>query len=205
MSTRPIHALAVATMAGLVLIGCGKGGDNTSPTAGSSGEAATTTATASTTVSTSVEPTVATAGIPTLESVEPRTEVSTTLAAETTTTEIATTLPVEATNRPAVFADFPLVSLIGPPQTGAGVGPTFEWDAADGAASYRLSVLGPDGPIWLWEGAETSVALALRPDPRPASAPALEIVAGSSWSVAALDAAGDLIAISGSRPVSPAA
>jgi len=190
MNTRLIHAITLATMAGLVLIGCGSGRGGSS-----AADPATSTASPSAAARTTV---------PTVESVEPTTTSSTALP-ETTTTEVATTLPIEATNRPDVFADYPHVALIGPPQTGAGVGPTFEWAPVDGAVSYRLSVLGPDGPIWLWEGADTSVALALRPDPRPASAPALEIVAGSSWSVAALDGAGNLIAISGSRPVSPAA
>jgi len=194
MNTRPMFSIAVAGAAAVLLIGCG--GSAGSSTADPSRSGAAATATTSLTVP------------PTVESVatgEPTTAVSTTLAAETTTTEVATTLPVEATNRPAVFDDFPLVTLIGPPQTDAGVGPTFAWTPIEGAVSYRLSVLGPDGPIWVWEGAETSVPLALRPDPRPASAPALEIVAGSSWNVAALDAAGDLIAISGNRPVSPGA
>ena len=193
MNTRLIHAITLATMAGLVLIGCGSGRGGSS-----AADPATSTASPSAAARTTV---------PTVESIESAasTTTSSTALPETTTTAVATTLPIEATNRPDAFADYPHVALIGPPQTGAGVGPTFEWTPVDGAVSYRLSVLGPDGPIWLWEGADTSVALALRPDPRPASAPALEIVAGSSWSVAALDGAGNLIAISGSRPVSPAA
>jgi len=200
MNTRLIHAITLATMAGLVLIGCGSGATpmSANPTGSDAAPATSTSMAAPPTTAIKVEP------IESIESAASTTTSSTALP-ETTTTEVATTLPIEATNRPDVFADYPHVALIGPPQTGAGVGPTFEWAPVDGAVSYRLSVLGPDGPIWLWEGADTSVALALRPDPRPASAPALEIVAGSSWSVAALDGAGNLIAISGSRPVSPAA
>ena len=200
MNTRRIHVIAMTTMAGLLLIGCGGGQSARQPTGVPSVSSTAPTTSTATTRTTQTTEAAETAG-----SVEPATAVSTTLVAETSTTAVATTLPIEATNRPAVFAEFPLVTLLGPAQTNAGVGPTFEWTPVDGATSYRLSVVGPDGPIWVWEGTETTVALALRPDPRPASAPALEIVAGSSWSVAALDAAGDLIAISGNRPVSPAA
>jgi len=200
MNARPIHAITAATLAGLILISCGGGQSARHPSASPPVSSTAPTTSTATTQTTETTKTAETTG-----SVEPTTAVSTTLVAETTTTAVATTLPIEATNRPAVFADFPSVTLLGPAQTNAGVGPTFEWAPVEQAASYRLSVLGPDGPIWVWEGSETSVPLALRPDPRPASAPALEIVAGSSWSVAALGATGDLIAISGNRPVSPAA
>ena len=205
MKTRAIRIVGAVTAAVFLLIGCGdSGGSSADPTI--QPVVTLTTPTTSTTLAT----TSTTAGA--VESVGSTTAVTPTQPpVETTrppatlpaTTLPATTLPIEATNRAAVFADIPQVALLGPSTTGAGVGPTFEWAPVEGATSYRLSVLAPDGPIWVWEGAETSVALALRPDPRPASAPALEIVAGSSWSVAALDAAGDLLAVSGSRPVSP--
>ena len=200
MTTRRIHAIAAATLSGLILIGCGGAAPHPAAdaTADPTGGAAT--------IVTAVPAAPPTVAGTTREATTSTTAVATsTTAVATSTTAVATTLPIEATNRPAVFAEFPLVTLLGPAQTNAGVGPTFVWTPVDGAASYRLSVVSPDGPIWVWEGTETTVALALRPDPRPASAPALEIVAGSSWSVAALDAAGDLIAISGNRPVSPAA
>lgn len=96
------------------------------------------------------------------------------------------------------------VELVAPPTEGAGEVPTFEWKAAQGAASYRLVVLDPDGgPTWAWEGAETTVNLGGLPGERPTGEGGPVIVAGSSWSVAALDPDGHVVAVSVSRPVSP--
>lgn len=96
------------------------------------------------------------------------------------------------------------VELTGPPTEGAGEVPTFEWKAAEGAASYRLVVLDPNGgPIWAWEGSETTVNLGGLPAERPVGEGGPVIVQGSSWSVAALDAGGHVVAVSVFRPVSP--
>lgn len=110
-----------------------------------------------------------------------------------------------AAGSPLVAPDVaPTFELLGPPTDGAGEVPTFSWEAVPGAATYRLVVLDADrGPIWAWEGAETSVNLGGLPDERPAGEPGPVIEPGSSWSVTALDAKGHVVAVSASRPVSP--
>jgi hypothetical protein len=101
--------------------------------------------------------------------------------------------------RPALLADLASVELHEPPLTNAGPVPVFAWTAVDGAATYRLTVLGPDGPRWGWEGPETSVRYGAVEDGQPGPV----IVPGSWWSVAAVDADGELLAASDLRPVSP--
>ncbi len=110
-----------------------------------------------------------------------------------------------AAGSPLVAPDLaPTFELLGPPTDGAGEVPTFSWETVPGAATYRLVVLDGDrGPIWAWEGAETSVNLGGLPDERPAGEPGPVIGPGSSWSVTALDAKGHVVAVSASRPVSP--
>lgn len=105
--------------------------------------------------------------------------------------------------RPVALAGLPEVELLAPGETEAGPAPTFEWNAVDGAAAYRLSVVGPDRPLWSWVGEETRVTLALRTDDRSEQAPGLEIEQGSWWSVAALAADGSVLALSPFRAVSP--
>jgi hypothetical protein len=96
------------------------------------------------------------------------------------------------------------LELLAPPTEGAGEVPTFSWAAVSGASTYRLVVLDGDrGPIWAWEGAETSVNLGGLPNERPAGEPGPVIGPGSSWSVTALDDEGHVVAVSPSRPVSP--
>jgi hypothetical protein len=96
------------------------------------------------------------------------------------------------------------IELVAPPTEGAGEVPSFEWRSVQGAEFYRLVVLDPSqGPIWAWEGTETSVNLGGLPGERPTGDGGPVIVAGSSWSVAALDADGHVVAVSVSRPVSP--
>jgi hypothetical protein len=101
--------------------------------------------------------------------------------------------------RPAFLADLARVELLEPPVAGAGVAPIFSWGAIDGATTYRLTVLGPDGPRWGWEGPDTSI----RYGAVEAGQRGPVIVPGSWWSVAAVDAAGDILATSDLRPVSP--
>ncbi len=110
-----------------------------------------------------------------------------------------------AAGSPLVAPDLaPTFELLGPPTDGAGEVPSFSWETVPGAATYRLVVLDGDrGPIWAWEGAETSVNLGGLPDERPAGEPGPVIGPGSSWSVTALDAKGHVVAVSASRPVSP--
>jgi hypothetical protein len=110
-----------------------------------------------------------------------------------------------AAGSPLVAPDVaPTFELLGPPTDGAGEVPTFSWETVAGAATYRLVVLDRDrGPIWAWEGAETSVNLGGLPDERPAGEPGPVVGPGSSWSVTALDDQGHVVAVSPSRPVSP--
>ena len=96
------------------------------------------------------------------------------------------------------------VELTGPATEGAGEVPTFTWTSVPSASLYRLVVLdAAGGPIWAWEGAATSVNLGGLPDERPVGEPGPVIDTGSSWSVAAFDADGHVVAVSASRPVSP--
>jgi len=96
------------------------------------------------------------------------------------------------------------IELTGPPIEDAGEVPTFAWTAVSGAASYRLVVLDPEGgPIWSWQGTETSVNLGGLPSERPVGEAGPVIEAGSSWTVAALDVAGHVMAVSVARPISP--
>jgi hypothetical protein len=75
--------------------------------------------------------------------------------------------------------------------------PRFEWEPVDGAVEYRLAVLGPKGPIWAWEGSETSVNLGGLTGDRPELMPGPVVVLGTSWTVAAFDASGAVIDVVG--------
>jgi hypothetical protein len=103
-------------------------------------------------------------------------------------------------DRPVFLVELPSVELREPPVSGAGRAPEFAWDAVPGAATYRLTVLGPDGPRWAWEGDATSIRYGSVDEGQAGP----EIAPGSWWSVAALDTAGDLVAASALRRVSPA-
>ena len=119
---------------------------------------------------------------------------------------VATGSSVEAgaPGEPFEGTDLPEVTLVAPPLEGAGEVPTFEWEPVEGAATYRLAVLNGDGEaVWSWEGESTEVALGGLSVDRPEGEPGPVITAGSSWSVAALDADGHVLALSVLRPVSP--
>lgn len=78
--------------------------------------------------------------------------------------------------------------------------PTFEWEPVEGAAAYSLVVLDAEGqPVWAWEGPAPSAGFPTGPrEPRArCSTP------GSTWSVAALDGDGHVVAASELRPASP--
>ncbi|MGH2653976.1 MAG: hypothetical protein ACRDHV_06465 [Actinomycetota bacterium] len=95
------------------------------------------------------------------------------------------------------------IELTAPPEEGAGEVPTFEWEPVGGAAGYRLVVLDAEGrAVWAWEGPDTSVALGGVPD-RPEGSEGPVLTPGSTWSVAALDAEGHVLATSELRPASP--
>lgn len=95
------------------------------------------------------------------------------------------------------------VELTAPPEEGAGEMPTFEWEPVEGSAAYRLVVLDAEGqPVWAWEGPDTTVALGGVPE-RPEGAEGPVLTAGSTWSVAALDGEGHVVAVSQVRSASP--
>ncbi len=95
------------------------------------------------------------------------------------------------------------VELTAPPEEGAGETPTFEWEPVDGATAYRLVVLDAEGrAVWAWEGPATSVALGGVPD-RPEGGEGPVLTPSSTWSVAALDADGHVVAASPVRSASP--
>jgi hypothetical protein len=98
----------------------------------------------------------------------------------------------------------PVIAVSGPPSTGADGAPRFTWSRVDGAAEYRLVILGPDGkPLWAWSGADTSVVLWNLPEPQKSLAFAPTIAPGSTWTVAAVDATGRVLAASARQSVSP--
>jgi hypothetical protein len=117
-------------------------------------------------------------------------------AAEADGTSTSTSVATIA--RPATLADLAAVTLTGPAEMNVGSNPTFEWTAVDGAAAYRLVVLGPDAPRWAWTGTATSVQYG---GSGAAGSPTLK--PGSWWSVAALGADGSVMALSDLRAVSP--
>jgi hypothetical protein len=101
--------------------------------------------------------------------------------------------------RPNALAELPLVELVAPGALNAGPAPLFEWRASEGAASYRLSVRGPEGLAWAWQGPQTSVRYGGVAEGQAGPT----IVPGMLWSVAALGGDGSLVALSELRGVSP--
>jgi hypothetical protein len=113
---------------------------------------------------------------------------------------VAPVAPAEIViERPPFLADLALVELLDPPVSGAGPAPVFRWRPVDGAATYRLAVLGPEGPRWGWEGPDPSIRYGAVEEAQRGPV----IVPGSWWSVAAIDPIGDVLAVSDLRPVSP--
>ena len=98
-----------------------------------------------------------------------------------------------------MLSHLPLVDLVGPAALGAGDVPMFEWKNVAGAAAYRLSVLGPTGPRWGWQGTATTVRYGGVVEGQQGPT----LVAGSFWSVAAVDGDGRMVALSELRAVSP--
>ena len=95
------------------------------------------------------------------------------------------------------------VALLGPPEQGAGEVPIFEWQAVEGAATYRLAALDEDGGVvWAWEGEGTSVPLGGVAD-RPEGEPGPVLEGAGSWSVVAVDREGRVLAVSEIRSVAP--
>lgn len=105
--------------------------------------------------------------------------------------------------RPASLAQLAEVQLTSPGSQHAGASPVFRWNTVDGAHLYRLTLITEDGPLWAWEGAETSVRLGGYTAEPVRGATALRLTEPGWWSVAALDDAGELLAISALFAVSP--
>lgn len=90
------------------------------------------------------------------------------------------------------------------PEQGAGAYPIFEWAAVPDTAYYLLFVFDTNGIMyWAWEGTATSIYLGgLDQPPVPGSmGPVLD--APMTWAVVAFDSAGNPIASSAERPISP--
>lgn len=105
--------------------------------------------------------------------------------------------------RPAGLAELAEVQLTAPASQHAGTSPVFGWNPIEGAYFYRLSLLTDGGPLWAWEGTQTSVRLGgYTAEPAP-GATALRLTEPGWWSVSALDYAGELIAISALFAISP--
>ena len=98
----------------------------------------------------------------------------------------------------------PVVAVLGPPASEAGEAPLFRWEPVAGAARYALAVVGPDGPLWSWQGEETEVYLGGLPFERPPGWVGPVIVPGSCWGVAARGADGHVMSVSAFLPISPA-
>ena len=98
----------------------------------------------------------------------------------------------------------PVIDVLGPPESGAGEVPQFRWEPIAGASRYDVGVLGPDGPLWAWQGEATEIYLGGLPFERPPGLAGPVIAAGSCWSVMARGADGHVIAVSEFLPISPA-
>jgi hypothetical protein len=105
---------------------------------------------------------------------------------------------------PPLVEGLPTIVVLGPPESEAGEVPLFEWEPVTGAATYDVSVVGPEGPLWAWRGDETKIHLGGLPFERPPGWAGPVIAGGSCWSVIALDGEGRLMAVSEFLPVSAA-
>jgi hypothetical protein len=127
----------------------------------------------------------------------------TTIAAPTTDrTNEPTSQPVAAPE--PIVPELPLVRLLSPLVTTTELAPEFSWEPVVGAATYRLAVVGADGPVWAWEGTSTSVRLGGFTEDRPQGFPGPVLDQSTTWSVVALAADGAVVATSDLRPLAPA-
>lgn len=127
-------------------------------------------------------------------------------AATTTTTATGTTPTTVPDEEPAV--DLPArlglleITLL-TPTSGGGTRPILEWEPVDGAAGYEVALNGPGGGIY-WAGWATGTSIPVGGEPLidpEFSGPSVS--EGMTWSVAAYDADGYLVAISVMRPIAP--
>lgn len=111
--------------------------------------------------------------------------------------------PAEVSARPEALDGLPQVRLLAPGGQDAGLSPVFSWDPVDRAASYLLTLIDGNGPLWSWQGDQTSVRLGgYSTEPAP-GAGALRLQQPGWWTVSAYSTSGELLAISDARSVSP--
>lgn len=97
----------------------------------------------------------------------------------------------------------PVITVLSPAESDAGVAPLFSWEPVEAADRYFVSVLGPDGPLWGWQGSATQIYFGGLPFERPPGWAGSDLVPGSCWSVFARGADGHVMAVSEFLPVSP--
>lgn len=138
----------------------------------------------------------------------------TTVDTPPTTTESGSSVPASSTTAPAdddtttvpslleLRGDLGLDILVLNPITETGSHPTLNWQPADGAAAYWLVLRDAGGrPYWAWTGTDTSVRVGGGDSASTNQTAALH--AEMTWSVAAFDEEGNLIALSDSASVAP--
>ena len=106
-----------------------------------------------------------------------------------------------AVDLPALLG-LPEITLL-TPMSGGGTRPILEWETVDGAAGYDVALNGPGGGIY-WAGWATGTSIPVGGEPLidpEFSGPSVS--EGMTWSVAAYDADGYLVAISAMRPIAP--
>jgi hypothetical protein len=122
--------------------------------------------------------------------------------ASPSTTEATTTTTTTTTEPEGVVAGLPTLGLL---TAGSGLGerPLLQWETVDGAAAYVVTVNHPDGgPLWAWEGPATEVPYGGGPADDPDTTGA-RLDQAARWFVAAFDAEGRLLAVSGRVDIAP--
>lgn len=138
----------------------------------------------------------------------PGDDPDTTLVAESTTTSVtgsSTTVAEDTTSAPslremrdALGIDILLLN----PTTETGSHPTLSWSPVDGAMSYWLVLRDADGrPYWAWTGADASIRVGGGESSDTNQTATLH--EEMTWSVAAFDEEGNLIALSDAASLAP--
>jgi hypothetical protein len=105
---------------------------------------------------------------------------------------------------PSEAADVSTIEVVGPPETGSGEVPHFEWRAVDGIDEYGVVVRDPEGAtIWAWRGEAVEIWFGGISRERPPGMAGPTVEHGSTWRVVGYDADGHLVAISGERSLDP--
>jgi hypothetical protein len=127
-------------------------------------------------------------------------------ASATTGAGSASTTPgAPAPSGEPLVAGVPPIVVLAPAAENAGDAPRFAWEPVESASGYSLAVLGPDGPVWGWQGEETEIYLGGLPFERPPGWAGPVLPEAACWSVIARGADGHVVAVSELLPVSPAA